>query len=193
MSEEQQPNPFDPPATDIEAAGAAVPVDAAALDLATRWQRLGGALVDTVLSLMAMSPVYVGLSWSAYTKRAMQSKSNPLLLFTMAGKWSVVAGVLLLLAVSIVNWTLLARRGQTIGKIVAGTRVVMLDGSRAPFTKVVVLRVWVFLVLSYIPGVNRLAGIVGLIDALYIYRADRRCLHDQLAGTKVVRAAAAAP
>jgi uncharacterized RDD family membrane protein YckC len=189
MSDEQQPNPFAPPTTDIEAAGAGAPVDAAAINLATRWQRLGGALVDTVLSLLAMSPVYVGLSWSAYTKTAMQSKSNPLLLFTMAGKWGVVAGVLLL-AVSIVNWTLLARRGQTIGKIVAGTRVVMLDGSRAPFTKVVVLRMWVFLVLSYVPGVNRLAGIVALIDALYIYRADRRCLHDQLAGTKVVRAAA---
>jgi uncharacterized RDD family membrane protein YckC len=191
MSDEQQPNPFAPPTTDIEAAGAAAPVDAATLNLATRWQRLGGALVDTLLGLMALSPVYAGLSWSDYTKTAMQSKSNPLLLFTMAGRWGVVAGTLLL-AINIVNWTLLTRRGQTIGKIVAGTRVVMLDGTRAPFTKVVALRVWVLLSLSYIPGLNRLAGIVGLIDALYVYRADRRCLHDQLAGTKVVRANAPA-
>jgi uncharacterized RDD family membrane protein YckC len=106
----------------------------------------------------------------------------------MAGWWGAVAGTVLL-AINIVNWTLLARRGQTIGKIVAGTRVVLLDGSPAPFKKIVVLRTWVFHLLSYIPGVNRLAPVVGLIDALYIFRADRRCLHDQLAGTKVVRAA----
>ncbi|MDB4981946.1 MAG: hypothetical protein JWM82_2698 [Myxococcales bacterium] len=188
MSNEPQPNPFAPPATDIEAGGAAASVNAASLNLATRWQRLGGSLVDTTLNLLAMSPVFGGLSWSSYTKAAMQSKSNPLLLFTMAGWWGAVAGTVLL-AINIVNWTLLARRGQTIGKIVAGTRVVLLDGSPAPFKKIVVLRTWVFHLLSYIPGVNRLAPVVGLIDALYIFRADRRCLHDQLAGTKVVRAA----
>jgi uncharacterized RDD family membrane protein YckC len=187
MSNEQQPNPFAPPATDIEAAGAAASVDAATINLATRWQRLGGYLVDAVLYGIATGPAYLGVSWSTFTKTAAQNKSSSLLLFTMAGKWGVVAGALLL-AISVVNWTLLARRGQTIGKIAAGTRVVMLDGTAAPFTKVVVLRTWVFHFLAYIPGLNRLAGIVGLVDALFVYRADRRCLHDQLAGTKVVRA-----
>jgi uncharacterized RDD family membrane protein YckC len=187
MSEEQQPNPFAPPTTDIE--GAAAPVDAATLNLATRWQRLGGYLVDGVLYGIATGPAYAGISWSVFTKTAMQNKSNPLLLFTMAGRWGIVAGALLA-ALYVVNWTLLVRRGQTIGKIVAGTRVVLLDGSRAPFTKVVVLRTWVLHFITWVPVLNRLAGIVGLIDALFVYRADRRCLHDQLAGTKVVRAAA---
>ncbi len=183
MSNEQQPNPFAPPATDIEAAGAA-PVAAADLNLATRWQRFGGAFVDGLIFLAAIGPAVGGLTWDSFVK-AGQMKS-PLAFYTMAGRWGAVAGVLLL-AMNVVNWTLLVRRGQTLGKIVAGTRVVMLDGTRAPFAKVVALRVWVFYFPSYIPGLNRLVGMLGLVDVLFIFRADRRCLHDQLAGTKVVR------
>ena len=187
MSEEQQPNPFAPPATDIEAAGAPSSVDAATVNLATRWQRFGGAFVDGLIIGVATAPAYLGVAEGTFAKTATGTKGSALLLFSMTGMWGLIAGALLL-AVGIVNWTLLASRGQSLGKIAAGTRVVMLDGSRAPFTKVVVLRTWIFQFLPYIPGLNSLAGLVGLIDVLFIFRADRRCLHDQLAGTKVVRA-----
>jgi uncharacterized RDD family membrane protein YckC len=190
MSNSQEPNPFAPPTTDIEAGGAAAAVAAAASDLATRWQRLGGALIDALLYAAATAPAYLGVSWTAFVK-ASQTEKSPLLLYRMAGTWGIVAGALLL-AISIVNWTLLARRGQTLGKIAAGTRVVMLDGSAAPFGKIVGLRTWVFHLPNYIPGLNRAAGVLSVVDALFVYRADRRCLHDQLAGTKVVRVARAA-
>ena len=122
--------------------------------------------------------------------KAAQTEKSPFLLYRMAGTWGFVAGGLLL-AVSILNWTLLSRRGQTIGKIAAGTRVVMLDGTSAPFGKIVGLRTWVFHFPNYIPGLNRAAGVLSVVDALFVYRADRRCLHDLIAGTVVLSALAA--
>jgi uncharacterized RDD family membrane protein YckC len=185
MAEEPTHNPFSPPAADIEAAGAPANAPGADPTLASRWQRLGGAVVDAFLSMLALAPMFFGFSWSNAAK-AGQDDSNPFAVFRLAGTWGAVAGALLL-AVNVLNWALLLRRGQTVGKIVAGTRVVMLDGRPAPFVKVVVLRTWVFLVIQYVPGLGRSFSLVGLIDALMIFRADRRCLHDHLAGTKVVR------
>jgi hypothetical protein len=39
------------------------------------------------------------------------------------------------------------------------------------------------MVLQQIPGINIFAG---LLDPLFIFRQDRRCIHDFIAGTKVI-------
>ncbi|HXI55339.1 MAG TPA: RDD family protein [Polyangia bacterium] len=143
-------------------------------------------MFDGVIAWLALSPALVGVSLSTYSAAAAQTKSS-LLLYRMAGKMGGVAAVLTGIF-WIVNWVLLTRRGQTIGKIMVGTRVVRVDGTRAPFLNVVALRTWPLLVLSYIPGVNTTgAPLLAFIDALFIFRSDRRCLHDVIAGTKVIR------
>jgi uncharacterized RDD family membrane protein YckC len=38
-------------------------------------------------------------------------------------------------------------------------------------------------VLAQVPGIN----LVMLVDPLLIFRSDRRCLHDLLAGTQVIQ------
>ncbi|MNT88741.1 RDD family protein [compost metagenome] len=45
-------------------------------------------------------------------------------------------------------------------------------------------RYLVWWLLAYIPVVGML---VVLVDYLFIFRADRRCLHDLAAGTRVVQ------
>jgi uncharacterized RDD family membrane protein YckC len=75
----------------------------------------------------------------------------------------------------------LATRGQTIGKRLLGLRIVRLDGSRATFQSALVVRAMVTMLLDLVPG-------FALVDALFIFRGDRRCLHDLIAGTKVVDA-----
>jgi uncharacterized RDD family membrane protein YckC len=78
-----------------------------------------------------------------------------------------------------------ALTGQSIGKRLIGTRIVLADGTPAGFVHGVLLREW--LLLPY-RGVPILGGVIGLGDVLAIFRRSRRCLHDDVAGTLVVRA-----
>jgi uncharacterized RDD family membrane protein YckC len=173
-------NPYAPPSSGLDAEPPA-PLLAVG-ELASRWQRLGGALFDGLLALMATAPGYIGISLSELG-RARKASSNPFLLFTSGGKWGVIAAALLI-ALTIVQWILLARRGQTVGKMIAGTRVVRLDGSPAGFSRAVALRLWPLEIVSRIP----MAQLASLVDVVFIFGERRRCLHDLLAGTKVVRA-----
>lgn len=76
---------------------------------------------------------------------------------------------------------LASRSGQTIGKRWRRIRVVRTDGSRASLGRILVLR-------NLIPGgLSSLCGLFGLVDALLIFGEERRCLHDILADTKVIK------
>jgi uncharacterized RDD family membrane protein YckC len=44
------------------------------------------------------------------------------------------------------------------------------------------------LVTSLLSALAGIGWIFALVDALFIFREDRRCLHDFIAGTRVVRA-----
>ena len=187
MTTVEPPNPYAAPAAPLNETPSDAQRAAAGDLLASRWQRLGGSFVDGLIYLVATVPVYFGVGFMELGRRQQQT-SNPFVMFTGSGKWGLIAA-LLLLGTWAIQWSLLAKRGQTVGKIVAGTRVVMLDGSRAPFWNVVVLRTMSVALLNYIPKVG---PAVGMIDILFIFRGDKRCLHDLLAGTKVVDAAAAA-
>jgi uncharacterized RDD family membrane protein YckC len=77
------------------------------------------------------------------------------------------------------------RRGQTVGKAALRVRIVRMDGTRANAWHLFGLRYGVGMVATSIPFVGLAYG---LVDALMIFRDSRRCLHDLIAGTKVVTA-----
>jgi len=88
-------------------------------------------------------------------------------------------------AVVVWNWVWLHHSGQTIGKRALGVRIVQNDGTRAPLWRILFLRDAPATAIARIP---LLGDIIALVDILFIFRADRRCLHDMIAGTKVIRA-----
>jgi uncharacterized RDD family membrane protein YckC len=83
----------------------------------------------------------------------------------------------------VLNWRLLERSGQTIGKKALGMKIVDLSGALPPFGKLVALRYVLPILIAQIPF---LGGLFALADALFIFGAERRCIHDYLAGTRVV-------
>ncbi|MCR9295328.1 MAG: RDD family protein [bacterium] len=86
------------------------------------------------------------------------------------------------LVASILQWNLIATRGQSIGKLVMCIRIVNLRGTLPGFIHGVLLRNWVrHLLAAVIPFFS-------LIDVLFIFGESRRCVHDYLAGTRVVQA-----
>ena len=99
-----------------------------------------------------------------------------------------IAGALLLLFASlgltIYQCVLLTSQGQTLGKKIMGIRIVRWeDGGNPGF-------VGAFLMRAFVPGLIYAVPLLGflfwLTDCSYIFRDDRRCIHDLMAGTKVV-------
>lgn len=80
---------------------------------------------------------------------------------------------------------LLATRGQTIGKLLLKVRIVRSDGSRASLLRILGLRFLPTTVISLIPLIG---GLYAVVDSLLIFRESRRCLHDNIADTIVVKA-----
>ena len=73
---------------------------------------------------------------------------------------------------------LAARNGQTLGKRMMGIRVVRTDGSPVDLVRILLLR-------NVVPmAINAACGIFSLVDSLFIFGEDRRCLHDHIADTK---------
>jgi uncharacterized RDD family membrane protein YckC len=83
------------------------------------------------------------------------------------------------------NGYLLFKRGQTIGKVAVKTRIVDLSGNIPHFGKLLVLRYLVPALVAQIPIVGSLTI---LVDILFIFGKEHRCLHDYLAGTRVIDA-----
>ena len=100
----------------------------------------------------------------------------------------IAIAVLYFLAGSIYLFVMLSTRGQTIGKRIMKIRVEKTDGSPPGFVVAVLLREIVNLIICCIPLVGT---IYALVDALFVFRPDSRCLHDHIASTGVVMADAA--
>ena len=97
--------------------------------------------------------------------------------------------VLGLLVYSLLQGYLLQKSGQTIGKRVAGTRIVSVDDNRIlPFWQILVVRQLPISVVSQIPVIG---PILSFVEVLFVFRQDKRCVHDLIAGTKVVKASVA--
>jgi uncharacterized RDD family membrane protein YckC len=160
-------NPYAPPEADVAVSDP--------IQLASLGRRLGGAIIDGILAFLVMFPLMFVTGYWESAMTGVQSASDTLLLLAL---WIV--------AFLIINGYLLAKSGQTIGKHHVNTRIVSIqDENILPFAKVVGLRYVPIWIITQIPILGQ---IVGLLDVLFIFRADRRCIHDLIAGTKVVTA-----
>jgi uncharacterized RDD family membrane protein YckC len=86
--------------------------------------------------------------------------------------------------VAAINLWLLARHRASIGKRVLGIRMARSDGAEAGLARLVFLRGLARCIVTSIPYLNLLI----VIDVLFIFGKRRRCLHDYIADTIVVKA-----
>jgi len=157
--------------------GSPAPVESVASPrpLASRLARLGAAIIDAILAMAIAFPIMYA---TGYLQRAMQQAAS---LGEMVGHG--VGGMVIFL---LLHGYFLATRGQTIGKMAAGVRIVDYHtGQLLPFGKLVGLRVIPVWLVSAIPFAG---GCLALVDTLFIFGNERRCVHDLIAGTKVVEA-----
>ena len=143
-------------------------------DLAGRGIRLGAAIIDGIVQSIIVFPLLWSLGVWEFLLRgeAMSSAQN-----LQLGLVGVVVFMLL-------QGYLLKSRGQTIGKLALGIKIVRLGGAQPEFGALIGLRYLPQWIIQNIPSVGSMLLIV---DVLLIFRDDRRCIHDLIAGTQVVR------
>jgi len=128
------------------------------MELATRKQRLGAALTDGFLVAIP------------YVFGTVESVPEPV---------RVVATVASL-ALLVFQIYLLSTTGQTLGKKIIGIKIVLKDTlENGGFVTNVLKRGLLNGLLCLVPGYF-------LVDSCFIFREDKRCLHDMIAGTCVV-------
>ena len=167
---EQQENPYQIPNSEISAR----PTPS---DLADRMTRLGASFVDGMIMLVLLMPtMYLSGYFRMVTEVARGGGAVP---FGTTVLWSVLGfGAFILLQGFPLNAS-----GQTWGKRLLQIKIVDLEGKKPSLGE--------FLLKRYLP--IQVAGLVPFacnlymaVDTLMIFREDRRCLHDLLAGTRVV-------
>jgi len=172
----QQP-PALPPANPYAAPAARI-ADASGADdfvVASRGSRLGAVLLDGLV--VAVPAMLIAMLVPVMSNGAGQPSAAGMVLVMLFGLGAI--------AFVTMQLVLLYRHGQTIGKKLIGIRIVRSDGKRAGLGRIFLLR-------SFVPGligaIPLLGPIFSLVDILFIFGEERRCVHDLIADTIVVNA-----
>lgn len=135
--------------------------------LASRGTRFVGAILDGLIYFGAAIP-------GGVLMLAFPDDPEPFIL----GGVAIFVGVL---AISVVNWIMITNSGQSIAKRMLSMRIVgASDGQLPGFMRGVVIRNWL---RNFI---NHLCSLFSIVDALWIFGEEKRCLHDLMADTIVV-------
>jgi len=161
-------DPYQTPGADLESQHVI-----AVGELASRWQRLGGAIIDGIIGFVVALPMMFMLGIFEYTRKG---ASPPFQL-------SLISAVIGFAVFALIHGYFLNKNGQTIGKKVLGTKIVGMDDNRLGLQAILFKRYLPITVVSIIPV---LGGLLSLVDILFIFGKEKRCVHDYIAGSKVV-------
>lgn len=164
-------NPYAPPQAVVED----VVDPAAGIQLAERSTRLGAALLDgLIFGFMVYLPFMLAftLGLSAASPGGAAS----------AGTWiGLVLGGIGFIVWMFFTVKFLGENGQSIGKKACKIKMLRTDGSEVSISRVIIGRNIINTILGIIP-------LYGLIDVLFIFGNARRCVHDYIADTIVIKA-----
>ena len=163
-----QPNRFAPPTAEV------ADVAAGGTELAGRGMRLLAVVIDGLIQ----GAIYWILTLVAFS--ALDPRKGNIGVGVIVGQ--IVLGFVLFI---LVQGYLLHTEGQTVGKKLLGMRIVRTNGERATLGRLLGLRYLVGWIIVMIPFAG---AIYALVDCLMIFRDSRKCLHDNIADTIVVKA-----
>jgi len=147
--------------------------DVRELRLAGRGERLGAAIIDGLIIMAILLPA---MYMSGYFAGVMQGVKPSL---AMRAMWGLIGFVLFV----VVQGYPLSEHGQTWGKKLLKMKIVDLAGNKPDLLRLLGLRYLPTQLIGLVPYVG---GLYGLIDVLFIFGGDKRCIHDYIAGTRVV-------
>lgn len=157
-------------------------------ELATISSRVLAVITDQVLALLCMVPLLSGLNFDM--DKLSTAAQDPAVLAKLAESVPTHLALMsagLLVALFFVQIFMLIKRGQTIGKLITGVRILDVDSKKLPSVTNIVLMRTVLTNLAYnIPTIGQVILIVDFV--MMIANKRRRSLHDKVAKTIVVKA-----
>jgi uncharacterized RDD family membrane protein YckC len=165
-------NPYAPPLASVRDIAEAHATNAPA----DRGTRLGAAFLDAIIfGAMAYAPLAFVIVFSRVRTGAGNGSADPMVSLGV---------VLMLVGFGVWCWLTISRmkaNGQSIAKKYLGIKVVRSDGSPVSLGRLIGLR-------NVVNGLLGVVPLYGIIDTLFIFGESRRCLHDKIADTIVVKA-----
>lgn len=150
------------------------------LDPAIRALRLAAVLIDGCIALVVMVPLmFMGGYWEAAFE-AGRSGGFALMPLGTTLLWAAVGFLVFVL----IQGYPLQMTGQTWGKKLLSLKIVDLQGNKPSLADLLLKR---YLPTHAIVNLPCLGLIYALVDSLMIFRPDQRCVHDLIAGTRVVK------
>ncbi len=149
-------------------------VDDSEKPLASRWARLGASIIDSVIMMLFVMPVMYFTG--GFDGIASGVQPGFVYMFSM--------GILSFIVFFVINYRFLIANGQTIGKKVLDIKIVDLNGNVPAFQPQLLIRYAVYVLPGQIPVVGTLFS---LVNVLFIFGKEKRCIHDLAAKTKVVK------
>ena len=145
--------------------------------LATPGERFTGAFIDGLINIPIAILIWLGLYMIGVIGSIADIKAIGL-------GYTILVSIISFSAMIAIQWTFLKATGQTIGKRVAKTRIVTMDGKKPEVTDLVFKR---YAFMNFIGLIPLVGSILSLVNVLLVFKSDRRCLHDMIAGTQVVK------
>jgi len=144
--------------------------------LASRWQRLAASIIDGIILMIFVLPVFYA---AGYFYPAYFQEENFLQQFIL----NIVAGLASVTVFLLINARLLFSRGKTVGKNLMGITIVDSFKHTIPERNNLLKRYAFYFFIGYVPLVG---GIISLVNVLFIFGKEKRCIHDNVASTMVV-------
>lgn len=160
-------NPYRPPEAALEVNTAT----AGHFELAERGTRLGAVLLDSVVAIVAMAPGFILMGIGG------EGSALGMVGIGLIG----IAG----LGLFVTQVMFLVKYAQSIGKRMLKIQIRRSSGHDVNFGRIFGLRMVVPGLIGAIPVIG---SIFSLVNVVFIFREDRRCLHDLIADTVVVKA-----
>ena len=157
------------------------------VELASRWARLGASLIDTIIMIVIFLPllftlfalgIFPGLADTGDFLTNIEQSSESLI-------GSVVTAVLGASVYLLLNGYLLLKSGQSIGKKALSIQIVDAETRQLlPASRVIGLR---YLVTSLVAQIPMIGQLLSVIDVMFIFGQEKRCVHDLIANSIVIK------
>ena len=146
--------------------------------LASEYARLAALLIDGFVMTVVATLVVLVLTPTGVLDSFGQTLEGE-------GLVSVISQIIFGLLVYVgTNGRMLATRGQSVGKRLMKVRIVDMNNNIPPLRKILLFRI---LPIQVLATVGFFGSLILIVDSFFIFRPDRRCLHDRLAGTQVIK------
>lgn len=157
-------------------------------ELASISSRIVAVIIDQALALLCLVPLLSGLNFDMDKLSA--AAQDPALLGQLAESVPshlALLSALLLLALFFVQIFMLIKRGQSIGKLITGVRILDVKSRKLPsITNLILMRTLLTNLAYNIPTIGQVILVVDFV--MMIANKKRRSLHDKIAKTIVVKA-----